>query len=83
MTAHWIDSDWKLHSLPLSMFLHEGGSNANELLDHFLETVAREVSEEATISSVTTDTDPRMNAFGRLLEEKKSFTFIVRTTFFS
>jgi hypothetical protein len=71
MTAHWLDSDWVLHSLPIGMFLHEGGSKANELLDHFLATVAREVSEEATIFSVTTDTDPTMNAFGQLLEEKK------------
>jgi hypothetical protein len=71
MTAHWLDSDWVMHSLPIGMFLHEGGSKANELLDHFLATVAREVSEEATIFSVTTDTDPTMNAFGQLLEEKK------------
>lgn len=71
ITAHWLDCNWELHSLPLGLFLHEGGSNANELLDHFFETVAREVSEEATIFSVTTDTDPTMNAFGRLLEEKK------------
>jgi hypothetical protein len=83
MTAHWLDSDWVMHSLPIGMFLHEGGSKANELLDHFLATVAREVSEEATIFSVTTDTDPTMNAFGQLLEEKKSSTFIVQITFFN
>ena len=71
MTAHWLDSNWELHSLPLGMFLHEGGSNAMELLDQFLETVAREVTEEATIFSVTTDTAPTMNTFGRLLEDKK------------
>jgi hypothetical protein len=57
--------------LPLGMFLHEGGSNANKLLDQFMATVAREVSEEATIFLVTTDTDPTMNDFGRLLEEKR------------
>jgi hypothetical protein len=34
-------------------------------------TVAREVSEEDTIFSVTTDTDPMMNAFGQLLEKNK------------
>jgi hypothetical protein len=48
-----------------------------------LAMVAREVSEEATIFSVTTDTDPTMNAFGQLLEEKKSSTFIVQITFFN
>ena len=53
------------------MFLHEGGSSAALLIDEFLANVAREVSAEATIFAVTTDTDPSMNAFGKLLEEKK------------
>ena len=53
------------------MFLHEGGSSATLLIDEFLANVAREVSAEATIFAVTTDTDPSMNAFGKLLEEKK------------
>ena len=30
--------DWVMHSLPIGMFLHKGGSKANELLDHFLTT---------------------------------------------
>ena len=77
MTAHWIDSEWKMHSLPLGMFLHEGGSDAEALVDEFLTNVAREVSEEATIYAVTTDTDPSMNAFGRLLDEKKDHAFIL------
>ena len=28
ITVHWIDDNFKMHSLPLRMFLHEGGSSA-------------------------------------------------------
>ena len=70
LTAHWIDHNWKLHSLPLGMFLHEGRTQATDCIDQFMVDVAREISKEATIFAVTTDTDATMNAFGQLLEEK-------------
>ena len=71
MTAHWSDVDFKMHLLPLGIFLHEGGSSVALLIDEFLANIAREVSTEATIFAVTTDTDPSMNAVGKLHEEKK------------
>ena len=49
MTAHWIDVDFKMHSLPHGMFLHEGGSSAALLIDEFLSNIAKEVSVDATI----------------------------------
>ena len=77
MTAHWIDVDFKMHSLPLGMFLHEGGSTVALLIDEYLANVAREVSTEATIFAVTTDTDPSMNTFGKLLEEGKNSALVL------
>ena len=77
LTAHWIDNNWNLHSLPLGMFLHEGRTQATDFIDQFMVDVAREISEEATIFVVTTDTDATMNAFGQLLEEKIFYICIV------
>lgn len=54
-----------MHSLPLGMFLHEGGSSAVQLINEFLVNVAREVSEKAIIFAVTTDIDPSMNSLIR------------------
>ena len=70
LADHWIDNSWKLHSLPLGMFLHEGRTQAIYIIDQFMVHFAWEISKEATIFAVTTDTDTTMNAFGQLLEEK-------------
>jgi hypothetical protein len=35
MTAHWIDGDFKLHSVPIGMFPYSGTSKAEAMLDHF------------------------------------------------
>jgi hypothetical protein len=69
LTAHWIDDDWNLHSLPLGMFLHEGGTTANAVFEKLLVDVSREISEVATVFAITADTDAAMNLLGILLEK--------------
>ena len=71
MTAHWLDQNWVLHSLPLGLFLHEGKSQATDIIDEFFQKTAKQISEDATIFAVTTDTDATMNLFGQLLESKQ------------
>jgi hypothetical protein len=69
LTAHWIDDDWNLHSLPLGMFLHEGRTMANAVFERLLVDVSREFSEVATVFAVTTHTDTAINLLGILLEK--------------
>ena len=74
ITAHWINSDWELNSIPLGMFLHEGKSTAQAIIDKFYSDVARELNDDSiTIFAVTTDTTANMNAFGRLLEADEHY----------
>jgi len=39
MTIHWIDNEWKLHSLPCGCFLHEGDSKSTSLSESFFSNI--------------------------------------------
>lgn len=69
MTAHFIDDDWKLHNLSLGIFLHEGGSTANDLEKSFISLCLDKVKLNGIkIFACTTDTTANMNSFGMKLE---------------
>lgn len=69
ITGHFIDKDFKLHSLALGMFLHEGETNAEKLAMDFVDLHFNKVkASEAKIFAVTTDTTANMNKFGQELE---------------
>ena len=71
MTAHFIDDNWKLNNLTLGIFLHEGGTDADELEIEFLDLCMNSVNLNASkIFAITTDTTGNMNSFGRKLERR-------------
>jgi len=71
ITAHFIDKDWNARSVPLGVFLHEGGSNAEELEKEFLKTWSDIFKQDnrVNIFSTTTDTTGNMNSFGMRMEK--------------
>jgi hypothetical protein len=70
ITGHFIDKEFKLHSLGLGMFLHEGGNTAEKLAMDFADLHINKVkTSEAKIFAVTTDTTSNMNKLGGKLEE--------------
>jgi hypothetical protein len=70
MTAHFIDDNWKIHNMPLGIFLHEGGSTAAELEISFLDLCLNKVQlSDAKIFAITTDTTSNMNSFGMKLKK--------------
>ena len=74
ITAHWINSDWEMNSIPLGMFLHKGRSTAQAIHDKFFEDVLQELNDPSiTIFAITLDTTACMNSFGRLLEKDDCF----------
>jgi zinc finger BED domain-containing protein 1 (E3 SUMO-protein ligase ZBED1) len=69
LTAHYIDNDWVLVSVPLGIFLHEGGSTAEELEKDFLKVWHETLKNgDANLFCATTDTTANMNSFGLRLE---------------
>ena len=70
MTVHYIDEDWTLQSSDIGLFLHQGGSKAEELKKDFEEVMIRRLKlKDTCLTACTTDTAPNMNSFGQLLEE--------------
>jgi len=71
ISVHWIDDEREIHSLPLGIYLHEGTSKAQNILDKFLSDIKLKfVANIVKVFSITTDTEPTMNAFGVLLESQ-------------
>jgi hypothetical protein len=69
ITGHFIDNNFKLHSLALGMFLHEGGSTSDKLALDFVELHYNKLkTSDAKIFAITTDTTSNMNKFGEKLE---------------
>jgi hypothetical protein len=70
ITGHFIDKDFKLQSLGLGMFLHEGGTTAEKVAMDFVDLHINKVKTSgAKIFAVTTDTTSNMNKFGGKLKE--------------
>ena len=71
MTAHWISSEYKMISIPLGCWLHQGDSEAKTLVDDFAVKLFKECGFiDAKIVAVVSDTTSNMNKFGELLEER-------------
>ena len=69
MSAHWIDDNWNLQSVPLGIFLYEGTIAADAVLRKFICNIENEfLTGTVIVFAVTTDTDPTINLFGELLE---------------
>ena len=69
-TFHWIDEEFELHSIPLGIVHHKGTSTAE---DHFSALEVEGVRHGLTwqnIVAIVTDTEPTMNATGRLIAER-------------
>jgi hypothetical protein len=69
-TFHWISEEFELHSMPIGIMAHKGTSTAE---DHFAALEAEGVSHGLTwqnIVAVVTDTEPTMNATGRLIQAR-------------
>ena len=74
MTAHWVDENFVLHRKVLGMFLHEGGSTSEELLEKFISIILNKIKlSTANLFAVTTDTASPMNKFGSLLMEMETY----------
>ena len=70
MTAHWSDKNYKMHSVVLGCFLHEGESSAEGLVDDFAIKIFKDCGfSTLNISAVVTDTTGNMNKFGLFLED--------------
>ena len=70
MAAHWLTSEFEMNSLPLGLFLHEGGTNNSDVYRQFYDDVSRKLADESIqVFGVTTDTTGNMNKFGKFLEE--------------
>jgi hypothetical protein len=68
MTIHAIDSDFHLHHHPLGMFLHRGRTTSEALEVSFAELFNKLDLGMVKLFSATTDTEPKMNAFGVRLQ---------------
>ena len=69
MTCHWADQEFKLHSIPLGVFLHEGSSDSESLVDDFAIKIFKDCGfGDINISAMVSDTTGNMNKFGQLLE---------------
>ena len=66
-TYHWIEPDWKLHSVPIGISQHLGTSLALDHVRVFESELAKHGLTYANIVAITTDTAPVMNAAGRLI----------------
>ena len=69
LTAHWIDSNFVMHSLPLGIVLHQGRTTAPSLIKKFYEDIDRELGDKANVFALTTDTTSNMNAYVARTEE--------------
>jgi hypothetical protein len=69
MTIHSIDEDFHLHHHPLGMFLHKGQTTSEALQVSFKELFNKLDLSMVNLFSVTTDTEPKMNAFGMRLQD--------------
>ena len=69
MTCHWADDNYKLHCVPLGVFLHEGSSDSDSLVDDFAIKIFKDCGfSDLNISAVVSDTTGNMNRFGQMLE---------------
>ena len=69
MTCHWADQNFVLHSVPLGVFLHEGSSDSESLVDDFAIKIFKDCGfGDINISAMVSDTTGNMNKFGQLLE---------------
>jgi hypothetical protein len=80
VTIHWIDEEWKLHSLPLGCFLHEGDSKSESLVQSFFERLFEGLGvEELNVIAIVTDTTSNMNKFGLIMKEGNKIDHIYCT----
>jgi hypothetical protein len=72
MTAHWIDSSWKMHAVPLgvAIYLNVGKSGADEREKDLINILDKlQMSGIKILAPMTTDTHATMNALGMKLEQ--------------
>jgi len=58
-----------MESRTLGMFLHEGRSTGESIIDQFTINTLKRIAKDANIFATTSDTTGNMNKFGMLLEE--------------
>jgi hypothetical protein len=70
LTCHFINDDWELMRVTLKCSPTESeGSTATETANGFMRVIDEYGIDKAYISAIVTDTEPTMNAFGRILKE--------------
>ena len=71
-TAHWIDDNFVLRSCPLGIKQHVGKSEAADHLQELRNLLERHGFTWNHVVGITTDTEPTMNATGRMISETAS-----------
>jgi hypothetical protein len=66
-TCHYISDDWKLKAISLGIEQHEGTALATDHLRELKQVLEKWALQYENIVAVTTDTEPTMNSFGRLI----------------
>ena len=69
MNASWISEHWIMESRTLGMFLHQGRSTAECIIDRFVSDVSTKIGATADVFATTSDTTGSMNLFGQMLED--------------
>ena len=70
MNASWISEQWVMQSRTLGMFLHQGRSTAECIIDRFVSDISTKIGATADVFATTSDTTGSMNLFGLMLEEQ-------------
>ena len=69
ITMHWIDDEWKLHSVPVGCFLHEGISKSGALVEELFARMIDDIGfDELNINAVIIDFTSSLNKFGKIIE---------------
>ena len=80
ITIHWIDNEWKRHSLPCGCFLHEDDSKSLSLSEFFFTNIFEGLGlDKLKITTIVTDTTSNMDKFGMIMRDDNSFDHIYCT----